>query len=281
SAGPLIRSLAAALVCCCLLAGCSPGLTRPSVDLLPALSSPLGAPEAPLPARAHGESEIEPGDAPSVPAAPADGSILPVAAPPASSPPERVGLTSPSDSPPPLSLPDAIAVGLQNNPRLRAALAAIERARGQEEVAFAPFLPQIDLLNRYVATGKTTLPGSPGPTGVVNVTGIGHYQVYQSELQLQWTLYDFGRTAGRYRQADVREKIAQFQTVRARETVAYDVATAYLQALEAAALRRIAVETVRRAEAVLEDVRARKEGGVALRDDVLRGQVQLSEARDS
>src|SRR5262249_38703494 len=145
----------------------------------------------------------------------------------------------------------------------------------------APFLPQIDLLNRYVATGKSTLPGAPGLTGVVNVTGIGHYQVSQSELQLQWTLYDFGRTAGRYGQAEMRERIARLQALRARETVAYDVATASLQAREAAALRRIAVETVRRAEAVLQDVRARREGGVALKDDVLRGEVQLSESRDA
>jgi outer membrane protein TolC len=185
------------------------------------------------------------------------------------------------DSLPPLPLPEAIGFALENNPRLRAALAAIERARGQAEAAFVPFLPQIDLLTRYVATGKSTLPGAPGPTGVVNVTGIGTYSVWQSELQLQWTLYDFGRTAGRYRQADLREKIAGLQALRARETVAFDVTAAYLQALEAAAFRRIAVESVRRAEAVLEDVRARKAGGVALKDDVLRGQVQLSEARDA
>jgi outer membrane protein len=186
-----------------------------------------------------------------------------------------------SDSTAPLPLDEAIRFALRYNPRVRAALAAIERARGEEAVAFAPFLPQLDLLNRYVATGKSTLPGAPGPTGAVNITGIGTYQCYQSELQLQWTLYDFGRTAGRYGQAGLREKIAQFQALRARETVAYDVATSYLQALEAAAFRRIAVETVRRAEAVLEDVRARREGGVALRDDVLRGQVQLSESRDA
>jgi TolC family type I secretion outer membrane protein len=185
------------------------------------------------------------------------------------------------DSIPPLPLPEAIRFALQNNPRLRAALAAIDRARGQEEVAFAPFLPQIDLLNRYVATGKSTLPGAPGVTGVVNITGIGPYSVAQSELQLQWTLYDFGRTAGRYRQAGLREKITRFQALRAQETVAYDVATAYLQVLEAAAFRRIAVESVRRAEVVLEDVRARREAGVALRDDVLRGEVQLSESRDA
>jgi outer membrane protein len=180
-----------------------------------------------------------------------------------------------------LPLPEAIRFALQNNPRLWSALAAIDRARGQEAVAFAPFLPQIDLLSRYVATGKSTLPGSPGPTGVVNITEIGHYSVWQSELQLQWTLYDFGRTGGRYGQARMREQIARLQAVRAGETVAYDVATAYLQVLEAAALRRIAVESVRRAEAVLEDVKARREAGVALRDDVLRGEVQLSESRDA
>jgi outer membrane protein TolC len=185
------------------------------------------------------------------------------------------------DSTLPLPLPEAVRFALQNNPRLRATLAAIDRARGEEAVAFAPFLPQIDMLNRYVATGKSTVPGAPGPTGIVNPSTIGPYQVYQSELQLQWTLYDFGRTAGRHGQAKMREQIARFQALRARETVAYDVATSYLQALEAAALRRIAVESARRAEAVLEDTRARREAGVALRDDVLRGEVQLSEARDA
>jgi outer membrane protein TolC len=63
--------------------------------------------------------------------------------------------------------------------------------------------------------------------------------------------------------------------------VAYDVVAAYMQAREATALRTIAVESIRRAEAVLQDVRARREGGVALRDDILRGEVQLSESRES
>jgi outer membrane protein len=198
--------------------------------------------------------------------------------PPASGP--GVGSSDP-DSLPPLPLPEAIRFALQNNPRLRAALAAIERSRGEEAVSFAPFLPQIDLLTRYVATNAAILPGAPGPTGAINPSEVGNYSIAQSELQLQWTLYDFGRTAGRYGQSRMRESVTRLQALRAQETVAFDVATAYLQALEAAALRRIAVETVRRAEVVLEDVRARREGGVALRDDVLRGEVELSEARDA
>jgi outer membrane protein len=255
----------------CLLAGCSQQLARPAADLLPAMTPPAASQASRPPL----------GLTPSMPVSPADGSIVPAAAPPPASSREPARLIAPPDSAPPLSLPDAVAVALQNNPRLPAALAAIERARGQEQVAFAPFLPQVDLLNRYVATGKTTLPGSPGPTGVVNVDGPGPYAVYQSELQIQWTLYDFGRTAGRHGQAELREKIAQLQAVRVKQTVAYDVASAYLQALEAEAFRRIAAETVRRAQAVLRDVQARRDGGIALRDDVLRGEVQLSESRDA
>ena len=276
------RQVARALVCTSLLTGCSSNFVRTSGDLpatnparqADAEATSRSSPWGPLPGAGV------PGERPAGADGPRAGLSFEEEMPPADDPGVRSASFAP-DSLLPLPLPEAIRFGLQNNPRLRAALAAIERARGQEAVAFAPFLPQIDLLSRYVATGKSTLPGSPGPTGVVNITAIGPYQVVQSELQLQWTLYDFGRTGGRSRQSVLREKIAQLQAVRAKETVAYDVATAYLQALAAAALRRIAVETVRRAEAVLEDVRARREGGIALRDDVLRGEVQLSESRDA
>ena len=43
------------------------------------------------------------------------------------------------------SLADAIAFAQQQSPRLRSARAAIARASGQEQAAFAPFLPEIDL----------------------------------------------------------------------------------------------------------------------------------------
>ena len=281
----LIRPLVPALVCACLSLGMVPGCSDDQhlVDLPPIstsdhttaqmprlLSDTVTGPDLGVPPTATKPGHITSEEDVRPPLA-GDGAV-------------QLASFAAADGPPPLlllSLPEAIRLGLQYNPRLASAVAAIDRSRGQEEAAFAPFLPQIDMLTRSVATGKSTLPGAPGPTGVVNITEVGDYAVYQSELQLQWTLYDFGRTAGRYRQAGMRENIARLQSERARETVAYDVATAYLQALEAAAFRRIAVETVRRAEAVLQDVRARKEGGVALRDDVLRGEVQLSESRDA
>jgi outer membrane protein len=179
------------------------------------------------------------------------------------------------------TLQDAIAFALDNSPRLRSARAAIERARGQEQVAFAPFLPQIDLLGQYGIVSDTLAPGIPGNEGFLLADGTGTRHYAQTELGLEWILYDFGRTAGRYRQAGARGRIAEIQALRADQTVEFDVATAYLDVLLARAFQRVQVDAVRRAEAILDDTIARSAGGVALREDALRAQVQLSESREA
>jgi outer membrane protein TolC len=182
---------------------------------------------------------------------------------------------------PVFTLPAAIAHALSHNPRLLSARADVERAQGQETVAFAPFLPQVEFLARYSATSPTLGAGAPGVTGVVETAGEGTHSFVQGELQMQWTLFDFGRRTGRYGQALSREHLARLQLERAKQTVAYDVTTAYLNVLLTAALRVVREEAIRSAEATLKDTRARNAGGVADRDDVLRAEVQLSETRDA
>ena len=157
---------------------------------------------------------------------------------------------APSQGPGPertiFALPDAIAFALRNSPRLRSARAAIERARGQEQVAFAPFLPQIDLFGQYGVVSGTLNPGVPGYTGSLRADGSGTRDYAQTELGLQWILYDFGRTGGRYRQAVARGRIAELQLRRADQTVEFDVATAYLDVLLACAFHRVQVDAVAR-----------------------------------
>src|SRR5258706_559908 len=125
------------------------------------------------------------------------------------------------------SLADAIAFAQQHSPRLRSARAAIERARGLEQAAFAPFLPEIDFRFQSGATSNNEGPGATGPTGFLlpNSTP-GTHSYVQTELQLLWTLYDFGRRAGRHNQAAARDRIAELQLVRADQTVQFDVTAA-------------------------------------------------------
>jgi outer membrane protein len=179
------------------------------------------------------------------------------------------------------TLPDAIAFALQNSPRLRSARASIERARGQEQVAFSPFLPQIDLLQQNGIVSATLAPGIPGNEGFLLPNGFGPRTYTQTEVALEWTLYDFGRTCGHYLQSVAREHITELELVRANQTVEFDVANAYLDVLLARASRRVQEDAVRRAESILADTVARRGQGVALKDDVLRAEVQLSESREA
>jgi outer membrane protein len=148
-------------------------------------------------------------------------------------------------------------------------------------VAFAPFLPQVDVLAQYGVVSATLAPGIPGNEGFLLPSGFGTRSYAQTEVGLQWTLYDFGRTGGRWRQTVARERITELQLVRADQTVAFDVAAAYLDVLLGRASRRVQEDAVRRAEAILQDTVARRQGGVALKEDVLRAEVQLSESREN
>lgn len=179
------------------------------------------------------------------------------------------------------TLPEAIAFALENSPRLRSASAAIVKASGAEQAAFAPFLPQVDLNTQTGVVSSTLAPGIPGTEGFILSSGTGTRTYAQAELGMQWMVYDFGRTSGRHMQAVWRERIADFQLVRARQTIEFDVAATYLDVLLANASRRVEEDAVRRAEAVLHDTKARRDNGDSLREDVLRADVQLSESKEN
>jgi outer membrane protein TolC len=192
-----------------------------------------------------------------------------------------------------LTLPEAIALALRLQPRLRASLESIQQARGREDIAFAAFLPTMSssyLAGVYhvQAGGKGfPIPGVPNspnftilpflgsvPVGLEGTTG---FEV--AELKLQWLVCDFGRRLGRYNQAGLGLDIAQLQTERAYQTVANDVAAAYYQLLRARSLHRIATESVRRAEEDLDVARKLARGGVIEREKVLRAEVALAQAQ--
>jgi outer membrane protein len=246
-----------------LVAGCA--------SWRPTLPNPSDAPQADVAARVlippdlnvnPTESVVKPDTPVQTPAVPPD--------------PQGVGV-----EPTIFALPDAIAFALQNNPRLRSASAAIQRAQGQEQAAFSPFLPQVDLLTQCGATSSNLGPGTPGYAGFLRAVNDGTHSYQEAEVAMQWTLYDFGRTSGRYRQAAARERIAELQLVRAGQAVEFDVAAAYMDVLLARASRRVQEDAVRRAQATLDDTAARRKAGVALKEDVLRADVQLSESREA
>jgi outer membrane protein TolC len=177
------------------------------------------------------------------------------------------------------TLAEAIEFGLNNNPRLRAAAEAIAMAQGGKQAAFAPFLPSAVSSIKYVASASE-VPGFSG-TFVPYVIGLGPgvQEFDMAEMQVQWTLWDFGRSLGRYEQAAERVDVARLRSERARQTIAFDVAVAYLHLLYTQAVQRVERQAIVQAEAILRDARDAFEGGVIDKDGVLRAELQLAEAK--
>jgi len=193
----------------------------------------------------------------------------------------------------PLTLPDALALAFRLQPRLRATLESIQQARGREDIAFAAFLPIVTTgysvggFDLNVGGAGLPLPGLPNSppftflpfTGSLPI-GLNIQTGYElAELKVQWLVCDFGRRLGRYNQAGIATDIAQLQTQRAYQNVANEVAVAYYQVLRARSLRRIAKESVRRAEDDLDVAKKLAKGGVIEREKVLRAEVALAQAQ--
>jgi outer membrane protein TolC len=182
----------------------------------------------------------------------------------------------------PLGLDEAITLAFQLQPRLRFFQEAIAQAQGRGQIAFAPFLPQISFLSQAFFAQNPTRPADAFPVPAPEFGDAPGYSNYQiNELFMQWTLWDFGRTYGRYQQAELGIDIAQLQAIRASQTVAYEVATAYYQVLQARAARRVGQESVRLAQSILEISRKSFQAGLVERDQVLRADVQLARARQT
>jgi outer membrane protein TolC len=181
-----------------------------------------------------------------------------------------------------ITLDDAIGLAFKNQPRLRLYQERVVQARSRGDAAFAAYLPQLGFFSRAFAGENPLGPSTGFALPLAEFSDAPGYQTYTvQELFLQWTLYDFGRTTGRYRQAEIGIDIAQLQAVRTSQTVVFEVATAYYRVLQAQAAVRVAQEAVRLAESVLAVTRKSLAQGLVLRDAVLRGEVQLAQARRS
>jgi outer membrane protein TolC len=179
-----------------------------------------------------------------------------------------------------ITLDDAVALAFKYQPRLRLYQERVTQAQSRGDAAFAGYLPQLTFFSRGFAGENPVHPADAHALPLPEYSDALGYQTYTvAELFLQWTLCDFGRTTGRYRHAEIGVDIAQLQAVRTGQTVVFDVSSAYYRVLQTQASLRIAQEAVRLAESVLEVTRKSLMQGLVLRDAVLRGEVQLAQAR--
>src|SRR5262249_26641217 len=188
-----------------------------------------------------------------------------------------------------LTLAEAIDTAFRQQPRLCVYLETVEQGRRGEDIAFAPFLPMAfagySVGGFDLNVGGNSVPLGP-PPGFTFLPTLGSIPIgltidsgYElADFKLQWLICDFGRRLGRYRQAGLAVDIAQLQSERAYQTVANEVAVAYYQVLRTRALRKIAIDAVRRSKDDLDVAKRLEKGGALLKEKRLRAEVQLSES---
>jgi outer membrane protein len=187
-----------------------------------------------------------------------------------------------------LSLSEAVARALEHNPDLAIDEPGREAARSDFAATKAGYLPRIDFEQSYLAgdnpvfvfgtlltqrrftVNNFALPSLNNPDSIDNL---------QTRATLQQNLWDFGRTRARREQAQLGVHMADQLHEDHKRQVLFAVLDGYYAASLASDALETARRTLRSAEAIENQAKARVESGLAVEADLLRGRVYSASAK--
>jgi outer membrane protein TolC len=176
-----------------------------------------------------------------------------------------------------LSLPQAIALAIQNNLTTRLAQAETEKARGQVLQAAALLLPHVLGTIGQTRQFKFNLEAEGFTPAVLPINPLlGPYNVFDARLQLAQSLLDFN-TIWLARAAREGVKVIDFQVELAKEQVATAASLAYLEALRNDLAVQAAQADVELAQSLLRLANDQLKAGLSTGVDQARAETRLSQ----
>ena len=175
-----------------------------------------------------------------------------------------------------LSCEEAVVEGVRNSPQIQAAEAQLEE-RGWGKVSLlSGFLPSISLSAQHFFAAQyqylnTNFSGNPTRFPMI-------FPNTSMSLSAQWPVFDGFQSWNRYQAALLRTEAASAQLTWVRLQVQQEIREKFYQALAAQELQRVFRENLRTIDDHLGQVRLFKKGGSATHYDLLRVEVQKSEA---
>ena len=171
-----------------------------------------------------------------------------------------------------LTLEEALAAALRDNPSEAVARARLEQAEARYQQSRAAYRPRISLEAggthiRYSDTEAAMIPGMPESADQFN-----------AGVQARWLLYDGGERRGRLRAAQAGEAAARVSQTLVREELVAAVARSYFAAKTARESVRIAVADEAFNERQLDEINRRREAGQAALADSLNFEIRLQQA---
>jgi len=182
--------------------------------------------------------------------------------------------------PQPLTLDQAVEYGLEHNPLLHAADEDFSAADQGVSAAQAGFLPRLDTYYSYTNWQDQPFSkveqqgGGPSVKFQTSDTNLNHWQAELTQPLFQ----GFGLTA-QYGIAKEQRNIAGYRKTETRLNLVRNIRNAFIQTLLAQRTLQVAEASVAQLEAHLKDAEAFFGQGLTARNDVLKAEVALANAK--
>jgi outer membrane protein len=167
------------------------------------------------------------------------------------------------------SLADVTATALKNHPLILQSNADVAAAVARKGQAQSAWYPSVNLSAGYARARSFSASANR------NVTTPNEFV----QGNLNWMLYDFGRTGASVDRADANAAIIRENAATTREDVVFVAAVAYYNVLRAEKTLEFQRENLRQQESLYRQASAFFEAGVRAKIDVVRAEANLYDAR--
>jgi len=178
----------------------------------------------------------------------------------------------------PLTLNTCLDVALDRNPLNRAAQEGILIARESAGEVRSAYYPDLSLHAGYSRWQRHAFLPSVFISPQIP-TIIGPTDDWSAGLRSRYTIYDSGDRQAQLRAALARQDLAAEEAAAIRQDISLNVHTGYYGYLAALEARSVALENLARSEDHLQLAIDRKAAGAVPKQDVVRAQVEVAEAR--
>jgi outer membrane protein TolC len=176
-----------------------------------------------------------------------------------------------------ITLEEALAIALENQPQILARLYDYAAARFRVDQALSPLLPQLTGTVSATRLETTTIPAAT--SGGSGATSRHFSDTFLGQVALSQLLFDFGKNAA---SLDASRKLAQValeDVELQRQLITLAVKEAYTNTLFAQRLIRVQRQALERAQLNLRSARGFFEVGTRPKSDVSRAEVDVANAR--
>ena len=179
----------------------------------------------------------------------------------------------------PIDLAGAVAEALANSPSVKAASAQAETNHWRKTEAFAGYLPTVAINSTYLTNKKYLVSdlALPGASNAITIPQTVPTTTWTATAQMM--IFDGFATSERNAAADSLESGAESNVEWQKFQIEHDVVLQFYRAVAASQLLAVANQNQTTMEDHLKDVRLFKNAGMSTNYDVLRVEVQASEAR--